>query len=190
MAKYNARLDKEKDYKFFINLYPKSDTYNCTELINDLTESCVHYAYILHDKDIADEETGELKKEHIHFYARIPVKRSRKAMSEDFGIPLNHIEYALSTENCIRYLIHLDNPEKTPYPRSEIIGNFDFTKYLCDNNSKENEQLEELYKFLQDNPGASFNTLLGFALQNNLGSCLRKSAYLFKVVMNECGEKK
>lgn len=86
------------------------------------------YACILHDCDI-DDETGEQVIEHFH----IVIRRQKMArfstvlneLSKWTGYPTNciSVEYCQCFNKSIRYLTHMDNPEKYPYSDMDLRTN-------------------------------------------------------------------
>lgn len=89
-------------------------------------EGCKYYAYIFHDKD-------EGKDIHLHFVAQD--RHSLKMWSNLFDIPENMIEIPRNFRSVNRYLIHLDDPEKFLYNKSDVITNRPtrFECYISDN---------------------------------------------------------
>lgn len=77
----------------------------------------------LHDMDVADEKTGELKKPHRHvitMWRNTTTRRNAEKFFSQFGGPKTIIRLE-SPRGMARYLIHLDNPEKTQYPPQDVI---------------------------------------------------------------------
>lgn len=88
-------------------------------LILGLKES-LFWAYIFHDKD--KNEDGSAKPKHIHFIAQ-NAPRSFDWWSDALGIPSNFIERVHRPRAMVRYLIHLDDPDKAQYSLDEIETN-------------------------------------------------------------------
>ena len=88
---------------------------------------CSYWA-IIHDQDI-DEETGEMKRPHIHLVIETQTRHTClgivRLIADGFGINQNRV----SVRECkhlklaIRYLLHLDDPEKALYNPFDIIHN-------------------------------------------------------------------
>ena len=88
---------------------------------------CKYYC-IIHNRDI--KESGELKNKHIHlvitFNQRIRLKTAINRVAESFKIEdfsAISIERVNDMTMCLQYLIHKNNPEKTPYNINEIFSN-------------------------------------------------------------------
>lgn len=94
-----------------------------------------HWACILHDQDIflEDDESpyhaykkGDRKPKHYHLVIHSSYQRRVggliKELSRITGLPLNCISVKPSVDitQCLRYLLHLDNPEKFQYSREKV----------------------------------------------------------------------
>ena len=106
------------------NLY--CENINCTDLINILNNNndVLEYYGIIHDSDIKDN-TGELKKEHIHLYigyydyGRYTINKVR-----EFFLPIsNRINSVKSIKKSIQYLIHFNDKNKYQYDLNDIFTN-------------------------------------------------------------------
>lgn len=80
----------------------------------------ISYAYILHNLDI--DSDGQFKKEHYHVYLKLSTATTKKQLSKDFCISETLIETALNPNGIIRYLLHLDNKDKTQYKKENIVS--------------------------------------------------------------------
>ncbi|WP_244609454.1 Rep family protein [Bifidobacterium moukalabense] len=78
----------------------------------------------VHDRDIADMTTGELKKPHRHviaMWANTTTRKNAEHFFEQFGGP----RVILRLENprgMARYLIHMDDPDKAQYSPDDVIA--------------------------------------------------------------------
>ena len=118
---------KDGRYRYWtIVVYPDSVPENWRELLNG-------WQWIespLHDKDINPD--GSLKKPHWH----IVIYRDGKisfAQAKSVSDSLNDTspQYVQNITGMVRYLVHMDNPEKAQYKKSEIKGHgIDITKFL------------------------------------------------------------
>lgn len=77
----------------------------------------------VHDQDIADIATSELKKPHRHviaMWANTTTRQNAERFFEQFGGP----KVILRLENprgMARYLIHMDDPDKAPYSPEDVL---------------------------------------------------------------------
>lgn len=108
---------KGRDWTFIV--YPESAPKNWRTVLDE-----THIRWIespLHDKDVNAD--GEVKKAHWHILLSFDGPVTVKAVNKIIG-PLNTPEPRKvgSGRGLVRYMIHLDNPEKYQYPVEEIIG--------------------------------------------------------------------
>lgn len=103
-----------------------SDKYKYNNLINLLKNLCLlvgcrDYAFIIHNKDYNDN--GELKKEHIHVLMRFNKKISTNRLSKIFCISDTIIFKLENLSLCLRYMTHIDYPNKYQYDVNDIQSN-------------------------------------------------------------------
>ena len=100
----------------------------------------------LHDKDVNPD--GTPKKPHWHIVLVFTNKKSYEQI-EKIASSLNgaHPQYVQNLTGMIRYLGHIDNPEKAQYSKSDIIGHgIDVSKYLeSETDIDKLEQTIEIY---------------------------------------------
>lgn len=86
------------------------------------------YWAIIHDMDY-DEETGELERKHIHLVLETKTRHTClgvvRLLGEAFGISQTRVSVRTTRNeySCIRYLMHMDNPEKQPYLPFDVVTN-------------------------------------------------------------------
>lgn len=133
-------LDKVKDRKFCLLLYPDADDYPCKKVLNYL-EKNYEIAYILHDKDkwTGDDESenashkaGELKKPHYHVVLRWTgasaryrtglAKEITQALKLERIFPKTAIEPCGKLDGSLMYLIHYGEKEKYQYKMEKVKG--------------------------------------------------------------------
>lgn len=103
-------------------------------LLNNL-DCIANYAYILHDKDIYDDDVkegeeilhkkGDLKKAHIHMVISFYNVQRWSTVCKMFSTEEDNarVEVCNSRVAQYRYLTHADNPERYQYPKSSIVSN-------------------------------------------------------------------
>lgn len=116
------------------------------KLEKTLKRNCIDkYAYIIHDKDVytqkeVDENLskpkekqnpnvvlGGKKKIHIHICLKFKDTQKIEYISKWLGIPQNLIQKLRgSWVTTLRYLTHMNHPEKYQYKPEEVVCNFDF----------------------------------------------------------------
>lgn len=180
-----------------LELYPEDETH-----IDKLEFIKKHYtyAYILHDKDLWEEDIkdemtkiiihhkGELKKPHWHVMLIFENPRSTDKIAKELDI--KHVEtcnfYAYT-----RYLIHKDNPTKYQYREEEIITNCNLRIHNA--LQKEIRAEEQDAKILLDRilekqeSYLSFRTLTEFAIKNNCLGELKRNTYFYAKFCDDFG---
>lgn len=121
--------DGERFRCWMLIFYPDSAPADWPDLLSDLHLPI--WVSPLHDRDAwtaADERTdpkrkeGTPKKPHYHLVAQYPEKVSRKQFLDDFGC-LNgpeNVKVPKSLISMVRYLPHLDDPDKAQYNREDV----------------------------------------------------------------------
>ena len=173
MKKKSDSSDRTR--QFFFICYPESLPSPIDVCIR---ASCPDaYAYILHDSDY--DINNQLKKLHYHVYLKFQNPRSYSSIGKQFGVASNLVEYCRSPKASIRYMLHLDDPDKTSYYPSDIHSkNVPLDKYLKDNN--ENVDVLLLIERLQSHQDKTFGDFVAWTAVNNLYSVFRRSASTYR----------
>lgn len=140
-------LDEKRYRHFMILLYKDTTSYNFEDVLFDLKGSFKNYAYIEHQPE------KEEKKEHIHFILSLDNPRSIESISRRLGIPLNHIQSIKSLRASCRYLIHLDNDDKTRYELADVIVSQSFSRKFYgafDDLKTEEDIIDDIYLFIDN----------------------------------------
>lgn len=119
----------------------------------------------LHEFDV-NPGTGETKKPHWHIILSFEGKKSYKQICDilkPVGAPIP--ERCHSLVGAVRYLVHLDNPEKYQYPQSGIIGHggFDVQTALVPTSAKRYELIREMVQFIKEKHIDEFQDLMDYA---------------------------
>lgn len=144
----------------FIRISAKNNTekglveYNIEQITSMVTAfadrySGTKYAFICHDKDTTPDGAAPL---HFHVFLKFKNPVGFNYIKEAF--PYGDIENARSTNACVQYLIHKNNPEKAQYKKDEIYTNFPQSEFealfLNDKKIARLNEADELEKVLQD----------------------------------------
>ena len=119
-----------------------------------------------HNRDIKDPETGELKKPHYHCIIRYRSKKSfRQVKSEvcdkiNGPIPQPVVDFPM----MVRYLAHLDDPNKYQYNVEDIqiYGNIDIKEYIYDKREYQYEVLKEILDFCEKYDIQEYSTIVNY----------------------------
>lgn len=143
----------------------------------------------LHDKDLyeKDSEThkkGEVKKPHYHLvliFGSLKSVKQVKEITDKLGAVGQ--ESVLSIKQILRYLAHLDNPQKAQYDPAEIqtLGGLNLEDYLLDQEEKINSDVSKVCNMIFEYGLSEFCELVDCALsaKPELFTTIRKNAYFF-----------
>ncbi|MDH4961095.1 Rep family protein [Ligilactobacillus salivarius] len=148
-------------------VYPESAPKNWVEMLDGY-----HVPWIqspLHDKDVNPD--GEKKKAHWHIVMLFDGKKSYsqiKEITDSINSPIP--QKTLNTRGLVRYLIHMDNPEKYQYDRSEIVSHAgaDVDQYFQLSTSSKNAVLWDIVQFIKQNKVDSLIDLMDYVQANEL----------------------
>ena len=126
---YDEKRAGQRTRNWTVIFYPEDLPESWTSLIDDL-----HFKWIespLHDKDINAD--GEPRKPHVHtlfmFESVKTVEQVEALLKEVFGESesgsiIGAAKPKLVSDRCaiVRYMAHMDNPDKARYEVSEIVG--------------------------------------------------------------------
>lgn len=117
----------------------------------------------LHDMDVNPD--GEMKKPHYHvlllFDGVKDFKNQVKPIFDEIGAVGR--EFVASTRGYVRYLCHLDNPEKAQYAQDQVIclGGANYFELVGD--EVVSNTLSEIFEFIQEKGIYSFAEFLEFS---------------------------
>lgn len=149
-----------------IILYPESAPKNWRELLDEL-----HIEWIespLHDKDI--NANGEPKKAHWHIllmFGGVKSYEQVKEITDSLNAPIperNHNAKAM-----VRYMAHLDNPEKAQYEISDIKahGGVDLAEMLRPSSSERYTMISEMLAYVKEEKIMEFQDLMDYAREHH-----------------------
>ena len=98
-------INRNKKYRWFRT---NSHDPECIERLKKNCICCDRWFYIMHDPD---DEDGSPHLHLVVMHSPILIK----SLAPKLGIEENFIQPAINYKMDIRYLIHLDNPEKKQY---------------------------------------------------------------------------
>lgn len=147
-------------------VYPESAPKDWRSKLDDL-----HIAWIespLHDKDTNPD--GTIKKAHWHVLLTFEGLKSYsqiKEIADSVHAPIpQRVE---SARGMVRYMIHMDNPEKYQYKQSDIIGHggADVESYFALTATNRLDILKDIVLFVRENNITEFADLTFYAIENN-----------------------
>ena len=143
-------------------LYPESAPENWRDILDDLHIQWVESP--LHDKDV--NATGEPKKPHKHIMLMFSGKKSYEqilAITKACNAPIP--ERCMSTPGLARYMLHMDNPEKAQYSKSDMVahGGADLAVLLKPTSASRYELIREMVNFINTYNITQFAQLAAYA---------------------------
>lgn len=144
-------------------VYPESAPENWREYLDELFIEWVESP--LHDKDVNPD--GELKKPHWHILLIFPSVKSYEQVVEitdKLNAPAP--QKAMSAKGVVRYMLHLDNPEKFQYDKSELKahGGVDLAELLRPTSSDRYELIREMLLFIKEHDIVEMTQLMDYAM--------------------------
>lgn len=163
MANISGR-GRTRDWWFF--MYPESATDNWESMLDDL-----HVPWVkspLHQYDV--DQFGELLKPHYHVIMYFDSVKDKKQI-EEIVKPLGGclIEKVLHKKNTLRYLCHLDNPEKYQYSVSDIEYHCgaDPNDILKPTASERYQYIGEMMTYIRDNDIIEYSDFSMYCLEHH-----------------------
>lgn len=144
-------------------VYPESAPENWREILDGYHVPWVESP--LHDKDVNPD--GKVKKAHWHIVLFFDGKKSFEQVeeiTEAISAPIP--QKTANPKGLVRYLIHMDNPEKYQYKREEIVchSGAEIDDYFALSSSSRRAVLWEIIDFIQDSRVENFSDFIAFCL--------------------------
>ena len=114
------------------------DMDNAMEVIQQKEKAIDEYCYIIHDRDVYEEDTdthkkGDLKPPHVHLLLKFKKKQPQKLgyVAQWFKVPENFINCkGKSWESACLYLAHVNAPDKFQYAITDVSASFDYNEFI------------------------------------------------------------
>lgn len=194
--------DRVRNWAFI--QYDDSAPENWRSILNDEKTPWVESP--LHDADL--NATGEQKKTHRHIIMAFDSKKSFQQVQEISNkISGCKVEKVGNMKGYVRYLAHLDNPEKAQYNPDDIKCHCGFDKemYLRKSSNEVRETLQNIFRFIRENDIQSYAEFIDMTIEQGLDEWfdiatlkntltikeyIRSYAFMHPVIDEETGEKK
>lgn len=166
MVKKNSDGNKEtRTRNWTIILYPDSVPDNWRDILDDM-----HIEWIespLHDKDI--NANGEIKKAHWHIllmFGGVKTYQQVKEITDKLNSPIP--TRCHNVKSMVRYMAHLDNPDKVQYNVSDIKshGGVDLAEMFRPSSSERYTLIGDMLSYIRKNNIIEFQDLMDYALAN------------------------
>ena len=159
--KADAKRKGERTRNWMFIMYPDSAPENWRDILND---QHVQIAVSpLHDRDV--NATGEPKKSHWHVVlAYESVKTKEQVQEVADALNATEVKKVQSLSGMLRYLTHMDNPEKAQYDKEDIIsfGGMD-VQHIIMTSSDKTLMLEQIMDWIDENRCTKFTMLMRYA---------------------------
>lgn len=140
-------------------------------------------AYIHHNADDC--------KEHIHAVVFTENQTYNTSLAKSLGIEFKWIEQVKDRKKVLRYLIHLDNPDKHQYQEDEVMFTSEYAKQqftvAVDVGVKESEDSKvlRLIELIDTFAYLTYRQFVKLACENELYDVVRRSNYLMCRILEE-----
>ena len=170
-------------------LYPESAPKDWRGVLDD-----EHIQWVespLHDKDINPD--GTLKKPHWHILLMFEGKKSYeqiKEITDKLNAPIP--QKTASARGLVRYMVHMDNPEKFQYNVLDIIGHggADVSELLKPSSSERYAMIREMISFVREHGIVEFQDLMDYAATNRFDDWFPmlcdSSSYVMSCYIKSC----
>lgn len=162
--KDSSKVVKGRDWTFIV--YPESAPSNWREIIDE-----THLRWVespLHDKDVNAD--GSVKKPHWHILISFDGPVTEKPCT-DISEKVNGtlVQKVGSAKGLVRYMIHMDNPEKFQYNREDIVGHggADVAGYFELTATNRLELLKEIMIYIYENEVENYADFVMICIQQS-----------------------
>jgi len=165
----SSKSERTRNWNFI--LYPESSPENWREIINE-----THIEWVespLHDRDLNPD--GTAKKPHYHVTLLFDGNKSYeqvKALTDSVNAPIPI--KCMSVKGSIRYMAHMDNPEKAQYDFNKIVchGGADLSA-LCAPTATERLQIQkDILVYIKMQEMTEFEDIVDYAMSEGLNDWL------------------
>ena len=173
--------------RYFEAILYKEDE-NFSKYFNNIKTKFTEVTYITHDRDITEEENGEIikKKKHMHIIFKVGENaRHLNSIAKDIEIAPNYLQ-GIKLIPMLRYLIHLDNPEKTQYDIEEVQGELkQRLKQEVDKTIEDEIPIKEIVRQIKGKYIKNMLDLIEYGIDNKQLLKIRKYQYLLTKLIDE-----
>lgn len=153
LGSFYEEIIEDKTFRnWMILLYDQSDNYVLSDILFNIS-SLKNYAIIKHDPEM------EEKQQHFHVYLELSSATTQERLAKRLGVPQNYLKRVKSRRGAVRYLTHIDYPNKIQYPIDsvKVSRSFQRTFLKCYEDLKtEEEILQDIYNWIDNSSFADF----------------------------------
>lgn len=160
MAEKKSTDNRTRTWSFI--LYEESVPDNWKEVLDDMHIEWIESPW--HDKDV--NANGEKKKKHKHILLLFPGKKSYeqiKEITDNLNSPIP--QRCHNAKALVRYMAHLDNPEKAQYNTADIVahGGVDLADMLRPSSSERYSLIRDMIDYIRSAGVVEFQDLMDYA---------------------------
>ncbi|MBO4519291.1 MAG: replication protein [Paludibacteraceae bacterium] len=160
MAEKKSTDNRTRNWSFV--LYEDSAPENWREVLDDMHIEWIESPW--HDKDV--NANGEPKKKHKHILLLFQGKKSYeqiKEITDELQQPIP--QRCHNAKALVRYMAHMDNPEKAQYNPSDIVahGGVDLSDLLRPSNSERYTLIRDMMDYIRSAAVTEFQDLMDYA---------------------------
>lgn len=144
-------------------VYPESVVSNWRDILDGLHIQWVESP--LHDKDVNAD--GQPKKAHIHILVLFESVKTYEQVKEITDVLKCTIpQKCAGAKALVRYMAHLDNPDKAQYNISDIIGHggVDIADFFRPSSSERYQLLKDMIEYIRNNNIVEYQDLVDYAM--------------------------
>lgn len=162
-AKKTTKDDRTRNWTFIV--YPDSAPSNWRDILED-----EHIQWVespLHDSDY--NTADEIKKSHWHILLMYEGNKTYNQILEvSTSVNGTIPQKVASAKGLVRYMVHMDNPEKHQYDKSAIVshGGADINELLKPTSSSRYQMIKEMLLFIQEQNIIEMEDLLLYSCEN------------------------
>ncbi len=175
-------MSSYQDKKWELKLYPDANNYDCNAVLLAAQQYFDFWAYILHDQDF--KEDGSPDKPHYHFYGKSNKKLTLQGIAYQLQVPDSSIQYVKTWKGAMRYLTHIDYPEKHVYSLDEVFSNFSVEKYYRVE-FEDQDQANMIFEFIMSTDKVSPSIVAEWVFHNGCWSTYRRGYAVFNHIIKE-----
>lgn len=166
MAKQKASAKGTRTRNWSCIIYPDSAPTNWIDILDEFHLEWVQSP--LHEFDT--NPTGEVKKPHWHILLMFGgVKTYEQVLEITDKLNCPRPEKCHNAKALVRYMAHLDNPEKYQYSINEIVphGGVDVAEMLRPSSSERYSLISEMISYIREQGVTEFSDFLDYAAINH-----------------------
>lgn len=182
--KKNMESTIYRSRKHLILLYPDTECYEtCVSRVKDNYDYC----YITHDRDL--DKQGNIKKPHTHLIIYSKNAIWNTSLSTTLGVDIRFIQKIRNDELTLQYLLHHNEPLKSQYSITEVLGTPSVLKKL--ENALNNDDLSEsekslkIIEYIETSNYLTYSELAKYCGINDMWDILRRNSYYFIKLVDE-----